>query len=302
MKKHDRECEIDEGYIQKDYMLIAPRSFAWTLASYCSKNNTEPAQMSFDDFKRIADYCEKHDWLNFNDFSYCKGLCDCGDLHIYYIPDSVSDSDRKFIEPSQEDYDRVEKMRSIFPNYNEILSEVKSLDKLREDLTYVYPAMAAIYDKLSAERNIKEELTGSCADILYAWCAIAKAAKEPFYIEDGPMKCWFTQISGSEYTAPVPTAKTKTVNVSSTKGTPKGSSSNAVEVVQLTEKSKGVNLNSGEFERYDGDEIRIALPEGTNTVGRDVLICNPSVQMVVIPEGVTKIDILFYLSTDKHLV
>jgi len=63
-----------------------------------------------------------------------------------------------------------------------------------------------------------------------------------------------------------------------------------------------VNLNSGEFERYDGDEIRIALPEGTNTVGRDVLICNPSVQMVVIPEGVTKIDILFYLSTDKHLV
>lgn len=292
-EKHDRECEIDEGYIQKDYMLIALRSFAWTLASYCSKNNTEPAQMSFDDFKRIADYCEKHDWLNFTDFSYCKGLCDCGDLHIYYIPDSVSDSDRKFIEPSQEDYDRVEKMRSIFPNYNEILSEVKSLDKLREDLTYVYPAMAAIYDKLSAERNIKEELTGSCADILYAWCAIAKAAKEPFYIEDGPMNCWFTQKEAAESLGvSKDTSEKKSVtNTSAASKSPIGTSTHdGIEVVQLTEKSKGVRFNFGEFEGYDGEEVHIALPEGTDAVGFNAFNCNYSVKTVVIPEGTTKID------------
>ena len=292
-EKHDRECEIDEGYIQKDYMLIALRSFAWTLASYCSQYNTEPAQMSFDDFKRIADYCEKHDWLNFNNFSYCKGLCDCGDLHIYYIPDSASDSDRKFIEPSQEDYDRVESMRKAFPNYNEILSEVKSLDKLREDLTYVYPAMTAFYEKLNAERNPDKELTGSCADILYAWCAITKAAKEPFYIEDGPMNCWFTQNEAAESLGvSKDTSEKKSVtNTSAASKSPIGTSTHdGIEVVQLTEKSKGVRFNFGEFEGYDGEEVHIALPEGTDAVGFNAFNCNYSVKTVVIPEGTTKID------------
>ena len=292
-EKHDRECEIDEGYIQKDYMLVGLRSFAWTLASYCSQYNTEPAQMSFDDFKRIADYCEKHDWLNFNDFSYCKGLCDCGDLHIYYIPDSVSDSDRKIIEPTQEDYDRVESMRKKFPNYNEILSEVKSLDKLREDLTYVYPAMTAFFEKLSAERELDEELTGSCADVLYAWCAMAKAAKEPFYIEDGPMNCWFNQ---KEAAKSLEVSK-KTSEKQSFYKTPTTSKSpiatsthDTIEVVQLTEKSKGVKFYFGEFEGYDGDEVNVALPEGTETVGYNAFGCNFSIKTVVLPEGVTKID------------
>ncbi len=63
-----------------------------------------------------------------------------------------------------------------------------------------------------------------------------------------------------------------------------------VEVVQLTGKSKGVNLNSGEFEGYAGDEIHIALPEGTETVGYNAFGCNYSVQTVVLPEGVTTID------------
>lgn len=292
-EKHDRECEIDEGYIQKDYMLVGLRSFAWTLASYCSQYKTEPAQMSFDDFKRIADYCEKHDWLNFNNFSYCRGLCDCGDLHIYYIPNSASDSDRKFIEPSQEDYDRVESMRKAFPNYNEILSEVKSLDKLREDLTYVYPAMTAFYEKLNAERNPDKELTGSCADILYAWCAITKAAKEPFYIEDGPMNCWFTQNEAAESLGvSKDTSEKKSVtNTSSASKSPVVTSThNGIDVVQLTEKSKGVRFNFGEFEGYDGEEVHIALPEGTDAVGINAFNCNYSVKTVVIPEGTTKID------------
>lgn len=305
-EKHDRECEIDEGYIQKDYMLVGLRSFAWTLASYCSLYNTEPARMSFDDFKRIADYSEKHDWLNFNNVSYCKGLCDCGDLHIYYIPDSVSDSDRKFIEPAQEDYDRVESMRKKFPNYNEILSEVKSLDKLREDLTFVYPAMAAFYEKLSAERDIDEELTGSCADVLYAWCAITKAAKEPFYIEDGPMNCWFTQNEDAESLGVSKETSqkksvTKTSSASKSPGT--ASTRNGIEVVQLTEKSFGVNFSYGEFGKYYGNEAHIALPEDTDVVGCDALSCNGFVQTVVIPEGVTKIDTdAFYLASISCVV
>lgn len=64
----------------------------------------------------------------------------------------------------------------------------------------------------------------------------------------------------------------------------------SIEVVQLKEKSKGVRFNFGEFEGYDGEEVHIALPEGTDTVGYNAFNCNYSVKTVVIPEGTTKID------------
>lgn len=64
---------------------------------------------------------------------------------------------------------------------------------LRKDLAYIYPAVKALWDSLEEERDYDEALLGNEADIVYAWCALALAAKEPFFTEDGPMSCFFSQ-------------------------------------------------------------------------------------------------------------
>jgi hypothetical protein len=116
-----------------------------------------------------------------------SGLCTGGDLHVFFVPAEITSTDKKLLEPTQEDKDDAERMKQTFPNYHMIFDEVHSLDDLRDDLNYIYPAVKIIYDKLSKNRDRNEELSGIEADIVYSWIALALAAKEPFYTEDGPM-------------------------------------------------------------------------------------------------------------------
>jgi hypothetical protein len=55
-----------------------------------------------------------------------------------------------------------------------------------------------LWDSLARKRDDHEALVGDKADIVYAWCALALAAEEPFYSEDGPVNCFFTQIEAPE--------------------------------------------------------------------------------------------------------
>ena len=55
-----------------------------------------------------------------------------------------------------------------------------------------------MWDNLEEERDYDEPLTGNDADIVYAWCALALAAKNPFFTEDGPTSCFFGQIGGDD--------------------------------------------------------------------------------------------------------
>lgn len=200
-EKRDRECEIDQGLLHRAYMMSALRSFAWTLAEYCESNSTKPDNVSISKLKEIVAFCAKKEWLNYRGDSYCSGLCGCSDLHVFYIPDAVSKADRKKLLPSDELIRETERRKAALPYYNPILDEVHSLDALRKDLAYIYLAIHALFDSLAQNRNYDEALTGNEADIVYAWCSLAKAAKEPFYVEDGPMHCYFTQIENEEETA-----------------------------------------------------------------------------------------------------
>lgn len=195
---HDRECEIEEGYLHRAYMFSALRSFAWTLADLCQQTNSTPEDIGLSDIKRIVSFIAGNNWLNYDDGSHCKGLCSGSDLHVFYIPDSVSETDKKELLPSQEDYDRVKAMKERFPNYREILSEVHSLNELRKDLAYVYPAIKQLWLELKESRDYSEALTGDAADIIYAWCAFASAAKSPFFTEDGPTMCFFSWLGEEE--------------------------------------------------------------------------------------------------------
>ena len=192
--RHDRECELEEGLMHRAYMMSGLRSFAWTLADYCQEHNCTPDDVDSGVACRIANFVANKNWLNYDGDSYCQGLCSGSDLHVFFIPDSVTETDKKKLMPSQEDIDRVRQMKEKFPAYRDILSEVHSLNALRKDLKYIYPAVKQLWDRLKEERDYNEALLGNEADIVYAWCALALAAKEPFFSEDGPMSCYFSQI------------------------------------------------------------------------------------------------------------
>lgn len=189
---HDRECEIEHGYLHRAYMFSALRSFAWTLADLCHHMDQTPENIALSDIKRIVSFIASNDWLNYNDETYCKGLCSGSDLHVFYVPDSISKADKQQLLPSEEDIEHVKKMKERFPNYREILSEVHSLNELRKDLAYIYPAIAQLWMELKENRNYDEALIGNEADIVYAWIALAIAAEGPFFTEDGPMSCFFS--------------------------------------------------------------------------------------------------------------
>ena len=190
---HDRECELAEGMMHRAYMMSGLRSFAWTLSKYCDELGTEPEKLSLEQIQNIVDFVSDRNWLNYDGESYCRSLCGTADLHVYYVPDDTSASVKKVFEPSEEELEQTRQMQEKFPSYNPIFSQVGSLDGLRKDLEYIYPAIEKIYQDVKASRDYNEPLTSSDGDILYAWCALAYAARSPFFSEDGPMTCWFSR-------------------------------------------------------------------------------------------------------------
>ena len=178
---HDREQEILEGYIQRCEVYNKFRSFAWTFAAYCDKENKDPAAVDFPTIHEIVDHIEKRDGLNYKADSFSPVICSGDDLHVYYIPDSVPENTRtKLLDTVNEGAENAVQTCGI-----------RSLDGLRKELSYLYPAIRAIYDELEAKRDRSVPLTDSVADILYAWCSMAYAARESIFSEDGPMNCWW---------------------------------------------------------------------------------------------------------------
>lgn len=195
---HDRECELEQGLMQRASLMSALRSFAWTLADHCEKHSCSPGQVDRAVLTALADFISQRDSLNYDGSSYCQGLCACSDLHVFYVPDKTAKADKDALLPSQEDRDRARRMKETFPNYREILDQVHSLNALRKDLAYLYPAVKKLWEHLRESRDYSKALLGSEADIVYAWCALALAAKGPFFTEDGPTTCFFTQLPGTD--------------------------------------------------------------------------------------------------------
>lgn len=196
--RHDRECELAHNLMQKAYMMSALRSFAWTLSKYCEDHNTKPADISLGQIQGMINFIADRDWLNYDGLSYCKALCGTSDVHVYYLPDKTPKDVRAVFDTSEQEQEEARKMKEQFPSYNPIFSQIGSLDGLRKELEYIYPAIEKIYEDLAAGRDHSEPLTGNDSDILYAWCALAYAARAPFFSEDGPTMYMHSQIKSEE--------------------------------------------------------------------------------------------------------
>lgn len=215
--QRDREGELRQGLMRNAYMLHALRSFAWTLGAYCRRNLVTPEMVEQETLLVLIDYAATREWLNYNSAFFCPTLCGCSDLHTMYVSEAViSEAEKQFL-PSQEELEREKKIRESFPTYTPTHSEVRSLDKLRNELSYIEPAIRSLYEKLSAERNYDNELSGNAADILYAWCALAIAAKESFYIEQGEENYTFTHTSDKQFLNASPKSRKNTAKSASKK-------------------------------------------------------------------------------------
>ena len=280
--RHDRECELEEGLLHRAYMLNGLRSFAWTLASYCNKHNCLPDDIDSSTASEIANFVARHNWLNYEGDTNCAGLCSGSDLHVYFIPDSVTASDRGLLLPSQEDYDRVRQMKGRFPSYREILAEVHSLNALREDLDYIYPAILALWESLRDNRNYDEPLLGNEADIVYSWCALALAARGPFFTEDGPMTCHFKQLAKTE---PQVTPKRNENNkLEQPKGNDKATAS------KKKRGKKTYVIEDGKLIEYNGTAFTPLIPIEVSVIGSGTFEGNVDLHCIEILDNIKKIE------------
>lgn len=180
---HDREQEIEHGYIQRIITYHALRSFAWTLAAYCEKKQVQPSELSYDTLEELLHFIADRNYLNYTGGSYSPVICSGDDIHVFYVPDTMSATARKQL--------KLEAQVRSEDGEGGSVEDVGSLDGLRRELAAMYPAMQTIYHHLEETRDHEEALTGEAADVLYAWCAMTYAAREPIFSEDGPMNCWW---------------------------------------------------------------------------------------------------------------
>lgn len=172
--RHDRLSEILAGNLQKCYTYSALRSFAWTLAEMADNAGRDIEEYSIDELLRIVDFVAGEKWLNYEPSGIFKALCDQPDLHVIYVPETLCTPDHST---------QLQNTLAQMP--------VASLDAFRTCLEKLQPVMEKLAEHLGTDRNRKEPLKGNAADVLYAWCSLCVAAKEPFMIEDGPMMCFW---------------------------------------------------------------------------------------------------------------
>ena len=292
--KNDRESALGQGHLQSAYLMSALRSFAWTLADYCALHDCSPEDIDYSVAAGIVKHIRSLDWLNYDEQPYCTGLCACPDLHVYYVPDGTSQKDKKSLLPDA----------------------VQSLDELRKDLEYLYPAILLLWNKLLKKRNYDKPLTGDEADVVYAWCALALAAKEPFYVEDGPMNCEYdypetadlpSKPFGSTKKAAKTPAKTaedtfvKTSSKTQTKPAAKTTVPAKMKTIQTADgeieydPEEFTITEKGVLKKYTGKNAVVVIPDGVKVIGVGKLhgvgaFEETEITAVTIPNSVTKIN------------
>lgn len=309
----DRESEIAEGYLESAYQFSALRSFAWTVAKYCKDEVLMPEEVDLETLHRLLKFISNHDWLNYSNDNFCQGLCGGSDLHVYYLPDCIDSDLQDQLLPSNEDREFAESMRTLFPNYNEIPNEVHSLDSLREDLEYIYPAVYRLWDELKQDRNPDQPLTGDAADIVYAWCVVANAASVPFFSEDGPSVCRFSYPNTRGISSADTAADSFTFGESRRSSTKPPISSKQKSVSRST-KTQSVKQESdwgnavvipkkdyrfeepGVLKLYLGEDAEVMIPEGITEIGVAAFGSSDKLTKVIIPKTVAKIGDLAFMA------
>ncbi|MBR5094129.1 MAG: hypothetical protein IK095_03455 [Oscillospiraceae bacterium] len=172
----DRRAEIRAGHIRYVRSYEALRSFAWTLSDACAAACIGPDALCWDDIVELAQFLAGRDRLNFQEDGRCASLCGGNDIHVFFVPrDTTMTERRDILEQMNRDVEELAMRASI-----------GSLEGLRDDLHWLYPAMEMIHAELEKAPPQGSELLRDLAEILYAWCSVTCAARSPVCSADGP--------------------------------------------------------------------------------------------------------------------
>ena len=200
---HDVEALIRLGAFSDTRMLHALRSLAWTAQQYADDNNKPLMALTYEELLSIGEFIKQRNYLNYGNDGPYKTLCDEYDWHVFYVPNTYIKSkqakqiDLRYICGKENRGGNVITFLSSFwgadslhssRRSNEIISRneetIASLNGLRKDLQDLLPLMETIRDGLLVNRDRSVKVEGPLPDALTAWCALAIAAKEPFYSEE----------------------------------------------------------------------------------------------------------------------
>ena len=251
--KEDRECDIRNLRMRRAYQLHVLRSFAWTLAEQASLQQKSLSDLVIEEYQKVFTAIEKREYLNYQGESHFPTLCGTADLHVFFVPDKTTKADKKTLNDSGEVFG------NIIPN------SVGSLDGLRKDLLALAETMEKLFQWLLSTRDYSKPLRGPGADTLYAWCTLVLSAETPFYIEDGPMTCRYTQIADP----PVPT-KEKAISKKKTSG-------------------KMYTLEGDRLISYKGKAFTPIIPDGVGIIGTGAFSDNNELGCIEIPKSITTI-------------
>lgn len=197
----DREALIRLSVFSDVRMLHALRSLSWMVSRYSEKENRPVSKITFEELQKMGRVIEKKKYLNYDGSSGFVNLCNHYDWHVFYVPEKYRDgstamkTDLRYLTgkenrggntmsvfiPGITDIGSMNRKNNIISRNEETL---ESLEGLRGDLKALLPVMRTIYEGFMVDRNRSKALEGPLADALTAWCALAVAAKEPFYSEE----------------------------------------------------------------------------------------------------------------------
>ena len=196
----DTEAMIHLGMFADVKMFHALRSLSWTVSCKADREGRQLETYKYEELIDISKPIETNHF-NYSTESYCSGLCSHYDWRVFYVPDAYIDSDCESSTDLRQLCGKENRSGnstfvfmgglgglSSMNRTNEIISRneetLESLEALRKDLTDLLPVMKTIYNGLMKDRDRSQKLEGVLADALTAWCAIAVAAREPFYSEE----------------------------------------------------------------------------------------------------------------------
>lgn len=311
----DTEAMIRLGMFSEAKMLHALRSLAWTVFCKADREGRLAESYSFEELVQIAKPLETNHF-NYSTESYCSGLCSHYDWRVFYVPDAYIDSDceshtdlRQLCGKENRSgntsfvvfgglggLSSMNRSSNIISRNEETL---ESLEALRKDLLDLLPVMRILHDGFMKNRDRSEKLEGILAEALTAWCALAVAAKEPFYSEEandspevdagleGPMEQPTDDFERHATTkksiasAAKPTAMKRPV-----RPLPKG------DVLDL---NGATVIEPGQF-MANMTLRNIVIPEGVTEIGERAFYSCMALETVVLPKTMKKIGEMAFMS------
>lgn len=200
---NDAEGLIRLGAFSHVRMFHALRSLSWMISRYTDWEDRSVKDISFEDLQAMGKLITKRNYLNYDGQTGYINLCNHYDWHVFYVPEKYMKSkyarnnDLRYLTGKENrggntttffmsgmgaDQLRAMNRKNKIIGRNE--ETLESLEGLRKDLRALLPIMQTIHDHLLEGRDRSKKLEGPLADALTAWCALAIAAKEPFYSEE----------------------------------------------------------------------------------------------------------------------